>query len=218
MIRVICPTCSAKLNAKDELLGQTRNCPRCGTALVIRPAAESEPSPRVSESSTDSAGGPSVDAPGVPTAHIEALSRLGRLNSYLICDSSRIIATWENNGQGWRVRTDHGSVSATRNPEKIPSQGDFKLLELRMVHSVGELQLKGIRVYQLVRRWALTGLARGDDVVCKSITSPGALMRAQKNAVRLHLQERFMREVWGDAADVLDYLANGDFHSPGAGA
>lgn len=217
MIRVICPTCSANLNAKDELLGQSRDCPRCGTAVIIRPAAGNEALPRVGPLSTGAAVGPSVDAPGVPSTHVEALNRLGRLNSYLICDSSRIIATWENNGQGWRVRTDHGFASAARNPEKIPSQGDFKLLELRMAQSGGELQLKGIRVYQLVRRWALTGLARGDDVVCKSITGPGALVRAQKNAVRLHLQERFMREVWGDAADVLDYLANGDFHSPGAG-
>jgi hypothetical protein len=185
--------------------------------VVIRPAAESEAWPQAGQSSAEAAAGPSLAASPDSAAHVETLGRLARLNSYLICDSSRIIATWENNGQGWRVRTDHGFASAARNPEKIPGQGDFKLMELRMVQSGGEFQLKGIRVYQLARRWALTGLARGDDLVCKSITGPGALVRAQKNAVRLHLQERFMREVWGDAADVLDYLANGDFHSPGAG-
>jgi hypothetical protein len=184
--------------------------------VVIRPAAEvvssSETRDSVAKTETSAAAG----VPQARVAH-EAPSRLERLNSYLVCDSSRIIAVWENNGQGWRVKMDHGFGSAARNPERIPTQGDFKLIELRMAQSGGELRLKGMRVYQLVARWALTGLGRGDDVVCKSITGLGALMRAQKSAVRMQLQERFMREVWGDAAEVLDYLTNGDYHSPGAG-
>ncbi len=151
------------------------------------------------------------------TASFEGLIRLLRTNFYLICDASRVIATWENNGQGWRIRTEHGFASAARNPEKIPSQGDFKLVELRMEHSSGEMQLHGLRVYQLAKRWALNGLPRGDDTICKSITGPGSLLRPQKNAVRAYLQERFMREVWGNAADVLDYLSNDDYHSPGVG-
>ncbi len=217
MIRVICPNCRAKLNAKVELVGQTRNCPGCGAAVVIRRAEEGESSPETRDSAAKADVGSTADIPQAPTAHVEVPARLGRLNSYLICDSSRIISAWENNGQGWRVKTDHGFASAARNPERIPSQGDFKLVELRMAQSGDELRLKGIHVYQLVTRWALTGLGRGDDLVCKSITGPGALVRAQKNAVRMQLQERFMRAVWGDAAEVLDYLANGDYHSPGAG-
>lgn len=125
---------------------------------------------------------------------------------------------WENNGQGWRIRADHGFASAARNPEKIPAQGDFKLVELKMAELDSELRLKGIHVYQLTRRWALTGLGRGDDAVCKSIVGPGALLRAQKDAVRLQLQDLLMRPVWDDATEVLDYLGNDDYHSHGAGA
>jgi hypothetical protein len=213
---VICPNCQARLNAKDELIGQTRNCPGCGEPVVIRPAAERSPPAEPGDVLPSTVAPPAV-APEAPAVHVDAPIRLVRLNSYLVCDSSRVIATWENNGQGWRVKIDHGFGSAARNPERIPSQGDFKFVELRMAQTGDELRLKGIRVYQLVTRWALSGLARGDDLVCKSITGPGALVRVQKNAVRMHLQERFMRDVWGDAAAVLDYLGNGDFHSPGAG-
>lgn len=219
MIRVICPHCSAKLDAKDELLGKTRNCPRCGKPVVIRPAEQVQPAPTspARASATAGANPQAVATPDAPHGTPQSLIRLTRTHFYLICDPSRIIATWENNGQGWRIRTEHGFASAARNPEKIPGQGDFKLVELRMEHSDGEMQLRGLRVYQLTKRWALNGLGRGDDVVCKSITGPGSLLRIQKNAVRAYLQERFMREVWGNAAEVLDYLSNDDYHSPGAG-
>ena len=45
--------------------------------------------------------------------------------------------------------------------------------------------------------------------------SPGwaLCMRAQKDSVRQHLGEQYMRTIWGDAAEVLDYLANDDYHS-----
>ena len=67
-----------------------------------------------------------------PLGHAEAPARLARLNRYLICDASKVIAAWENNGQGWRLKTDHGFVSAARNRDKIPGEGDFKLVELGM--------------------------------------------------------------------------------------
>jgi hypothetical protein len=137
------------------------------------------------------------------------------LNRYLICDSSKVIAAWENNGHGWRIKTDHGFVSAARNRDKIPGEGDFKLVELRMARAGEDLRLRGMRIFQLARRWALTALARGDDSICKSITGAGSLLRAQKDSVRQHLGEQYMRALWGDATEVLDYLANDDYHSPG---
>ena len=217
MIRVTCPNCQAKLNAKDELIGQTRNCPRCGGAVAIRPAEESQPASGLRGGAPEAPSSTMSESPGPAIGHVDAVVRLVRLNRYLVCDGARVIATWENNGQGWRIRTDHGFASAARNPEKIPAQGDFKLVELKMALLDGELQLEAIQVYQLARRWALPGLARGDDLICKSIVGPGALLRAQKDAVRLQLQELLMRSVWGDATEVLDYLANDDYHSHGAG-
>jgi len=39
MIRFACPGCGRGLSAKDELAGQTRKCPKCGTAVEVPPAA-----------------------------------------------------------------------------------------------------------------------------------------------------------------------------------
>jgi len=217
VIRVICPNCRVKLNAKDELAGQTRKCPRCGNAVVIAPLAEEDSASAAAATPAGPEAGAPTDIQAVAMGHVDAPARLGRLNRYLICDPVRVVATWENNGQGWRLRTDHGFVSVARNPEKIPNQGDFKLVELRMAMLGDDLRLRGIQVYQLARRWALLAMERGDDDICKSIVGPGSLVRTQKDAVRQQLQEKFMRAVWGDAADVLDYLANVDYHSPGAG-
>jgi len=217
VIRVICPNCRVKLNAKDELVGQTRNCPRCGGVVVIAPAAEDEGPPATTAADVGAEAGPTGGTQQAAMGHVDAPRRLGRLNRYLICDSLRVIAAWENNGQGWRLRTDHGYVSAVRNPEEIPNQGDFKLVELRMVMLGDDLRLRGIQVYQLTRHWALLPLKRGDDFICKSIAGPGSLVRAQKDAIRQQLQENFMRTLWGDATEVLDYLANDDYHSHGAG-
>ena len=35
MIRLVCPNCKSKLSAKEKLLGQTRNCPKCGEPVLI---------------------------------------------------------------------------------------------------------------------------------------------------------------------------------------
>ena len=60
-------------------------------------------------------------------------------------------------------------------------------------------------------------LDQGDDRLSSKITGPGSLNRDQKNAVRQALKEQFMRPVWEEAAEVLEYLANADYHSPGVG-
>jgi len=217
LIRVVCPQCQAKLDAKDHLVGQTRNCPRCGSPIVI--AASGGEGPTDASAPALAPEGEAILAFADPVRfEVEAPRRLNRSNHYLVCDRNRVIAAWENNGQGWRVKTDFGFASAARNPERLPSQGDFKLVELRTKHGEEELRLHGLRVYQLALRWALSTLERGDDAIFPTITGPGFLSRAQKDAVRAYLQERFMRTVWGDAADVLEYLGNDDYHSPGAGA
>ena len=214
MIRVICRACGAKIDAKDQLLGQTRNCPRCSAPILIVPA--DQPPPSSTSAATVVGPQPAQDVAQPEIGHPEAPTRLVRANRYLVCDSSKVIASWENNGQGWRLRTDHGFVSAARNRDKIPGEGDFRLVELGMAAVGADHRLHTIRIYQLARRWALGALARGDDAICKSITGPGSLLRAQKDSVRQHLGEHYMRTVWGDAKKVLDYLADDDYHSPGA--
>ena len=143
--------------------------------------------------------------------------RLSRLDRYLICDRTKVLATWENDGHGWQVRSEHGFVPASRNPERLPPQGEFKLVELQMAQPPNPLRLEGLVVYQLANRWALRGLVRGDDAILQTVTGPAGLSREQKSAIRLHMGEHWMREIWGSARDVLDYLANADYRTPGVG-
>ena len=215
----MCPGCESKLNAKDELVGQTRNCPKCGTpVLIAQPDAAAEPFPQ------ELAG---LDEPA-PDQHVHGASetslrsfdvpeRLDRSNHYLVCDKSKLVATWENNGQGWMLNTNFGLVSATRNHEQLPTQGDFKLIELKLTVADAGFRLDNVTSYQLALRWALTKLDKGDDKILSAVTGPGFLNKEQKNAVRRVIKDQFMPEVWQDSNKVLEYLGNTDYHSPGTG-
>ena len=209
MIRVTCPACQSKLQAKDELAGQTRKCPRCNAPIRIVPSQ--------TDSIEDSPESPSLvqvdQSPNLPV--FRPPERLDRLHHYFICDRTRIVAIWQSNGEGWQVRGDFGFVAAFRNQDKLPNQGDFKLVEVRMAIEGESLRLQGLRVYQLAKRWALLNLARGDDAILHAATGLAPLSREQKHAVRQQIREQFMPHVWEESHAVWDYLANNDFHSPG---
>ncbi len=213
MIRVSCPGCGSKLNAKDELAGQSRKCPKCGSVIEIpQPDAALESiSLDVEDTGDQHAETPREEH--LPTKHFP--ERLVRLNRYLIADKAKVIATWENNGNGWMLKTGFGFVQASRNHEQLPAQGNFKLIELQLQLSDDGLRLEGLICYQLAQRWALTNLDKGDDKILKSIAALGCLNREQKASIRKLLNDLFMRQVWEEAHVVLDYLANGDYHSPG---
>lgn len=203
MIQLVCPSCRSKLKAKDELAGQTRPCPKCNTPVLIPgsagPAAE--------------AGEPTVSEQPAALLRAPPPERLVRHHRYLICDRTRVVGTWENNGHGWMILGDHKFVRALQNAERLPYQGDFKLVEI-CITSEGEMpHLSGLRVYQLADRWALVNLAHGDDAILNSVTGPAGLLRDQKSAVRQHIKEQFTDDFWEDAQIVREYLANDDFHT-----
>jgi hypothetical protein len=150
---------------------------------------------------------PSLDLP-------EQLNRLGH---YLICDREHLVATWENNGQGWMLKTTSGFISAKRNQDKLPSQGDFKLVEVKLSMTPEGKRVTGLAVYQLALSWALIVLGQGDEQIISKIIGHGALNQDQKSVIRQTMGDQFMREVWQDAADVLAYLGNADYHSSGVG-
>jgi hypothetical protein len=227
MIRVVCPSCQSKLDCKDEIAGQTRKCPRCRQPVRIplpEEAAQTDVSPalvtppeEVAEPEGESDGPHAEPQQEAPVRHLPAPERLVRPNRYLICDRTKVFAVWEADGQGWMISADFGYVGVARNADKLPSQGNFQLVELSMSVAHQKPLLQAMVVYQLAQRWALTNLVRGDDAILKSITGPGSLKREQKVAVRKYLGDRMMREIWGDNQAVLEYLGNYDFHSPGAG-
>ncbi len=220
MIRITCPGCKAKLNAKEELAGQSRKCPKCGAVIQIPEAAAEagEAAAAVAEAEDDDWAGLDDVAPDqhvhAALDHVlpkpEGPKRLKRTNRYLICDKAHLVAYWEGNGQGWMLKTNTGLVKVSRNPDQLPAQGKFALIELAMDMTDEGLRLQGIECYQLAERWALTALDQDEHKILKRVTGPGQLTRDQKRVVHQFLREQFMREVWQDAREVLDFLSHLD--------
>lgn len=113
------------------------------------------------------------------------------------------------------MRGPRGWIGARRSEAAVPTEGDFRLVELKMVEQGADFRLMGLHVYRLAKRYALQNLARGDDTILRAVVGPGPLARDHKNIVRQFLRERFMPEVWESTLAVVDYLANDDYHSPG---
>jgi hypothetical protein len=216
MIRITCPVCQSRLNAKDQLAGQTRKCPKCGNPLVIPKMEEASESEALGLAVLDEPP-PDQQVPVVTVGHLPHVAMPGRLNRqsrYLICDRTSVVATWQHNGQGWQLKTRGGYVSAARNPENLPAQGNHTLVELVLAATDEGPRLQGIRCFKLAEHWALIALAQGDDRICSRITGPGVLGREQKVAIRTYLAETLMREIWQDAREVMDYLANSEYIPP----
>ena len=206
MIRTTCPGCGSKLTAKAKLAGQTRKCPKCGTPVVIPapdPAAEGD-----LKGFVEGAGPTTLLALDVP-------SRLNKTSRYLICDTAKLVAAWQDNGQGWQLQTLAGFVSAKRNRDLLPHRGNFQLVELLIDATEAGPRLKGITTYQLAQSWALNSLGKGDHEILAMVIGAGNLNRQQKDAVRQAIRDQLMHPVWADAQGVLDYLGNTDYHSPG---
>jgi len=271
MIRFACPNCGARLSAKEEIVGQTRQCPKCNTALVV-PSPETAGQPPgaspLAESSTIRSGAGEAGKPddgivavpsGVATAAsaigaeqqaaeaVAGLSpaaqraaesaephaadqtakkrlplpdwpqRLNRNNCYLICGRHKIVAAWQNNGEGWMLKSGTNWISAIRNRDQLPTQGDFVLVELKFSEAGQSRKLVGLRCYKLSQRWALTTLDKGDDQIMTKIVEPGCLNKEQKAAVRSAIKEMFMHQLWEDAQQVWEFLGNTDYHSSGVG-
>ncbi len=221
MIQFTCASCGKRVRAKDELAGRMAKCPGCGQPIRI--PADNLPSPPGRGAGGEGAI-PLDDAE--PVDHVIPPSeehvtvhrppeRLERGHRYLICDKTQLAATWENDGNGWMLKTNTGLIPARRNRDKLPQQGEFQLVELKIDLTPEGKRLAGLACYQLATRWALTVLDQGDDLIMEKVTGPGCLNRDQKNAVRQVLRDNFMRPVWQDAAAVLEYLGNTDYHSPG---
>lgn len=209
MIRVKCPQCGSRLHAKDKLAGQTRDCPQCGGPITIPQPSEADgPLTEIIQTNPAETRLPSQDL----------LKRLDRANRYLICDKTSVAATWKNDGRGWMIRIASGFAPAKRDREALRPSGQFVLVELDMETTDAGLRLAAIECYRLASRFAMTRLDKGDDDILEALTGRGSLNRAQKNAVRQILGDLLMREVWGESTEVLEYLANADFHSHGSRA
>ncbi|MBN1394655.1 MAG: hypothetical protein JW959_06500 [Pirellulales bacterium] len=209
MIEITCPSCNRKLRAKSELAGRMGKCPNCGQPIRIAAEAPDETTDDVQE--VQQLQPPNEER--LPT--YSAPNRLNRESRYLICDKSRLVALWDNNGSGWMLITGVGEIPVKRNRDNIPTTGTYQLVELKFTMTPEGKRLSGVACYELGSRWALTVLEQGDDTITEKITGPGCLNRDQKNAVRTEIKKHFMQPVWQDSMAVMDFLSNADFHSPG---
>jgi len=210
MLVVVCPSCQARLKVSPQFTGRAGKCPRCGEIINVRQVqrADAIPSPHPPENR------PETGDDDIPA--IEQPDKLVRTFHYLVCDRLGLVATWEANGQGWMIRSGTTYVRAVRNADKLPAQGDFKLVELQLiVQPDGSHRLEGLHVYQLAPRYALTRIERGEDAILGAIRGPGNLNREQKAAAFRYIREKFMREIWEDNQALVDYLTNQDYHSSG---
>jgi Zn-finger nucleic acid-binding protein len=208
MIRVVCPACETKLNARDDLAGKAKKCPQCGAVIQI---PEVDEVPEDADEPTTEIIQANPAETRLPSRHIP--ERLDRQNRYLICDPTSLKAVWKNDGRGWMLKTIAGFLSAKRNADQLPPHGDFTLVELRMKMTDEGLRLEVVESYQLASRFAMTKLDKGDDDVLHAVTGHGFLNQPQKFIVRQALSDQFMREVWADSTEAMEYLANTDYHS-----
>ena len=223
MLRITCPNCQSKLNAKEKLIGQKRKCPKCGSEVLIAPpddeANEAATPPQETASESDAEMPSIIVSPQEtePLAQVVAVAdpprELTSPNRYVICDRQRVIAVWE--GNGWQLKTASGLVPAKRFTEDIPGQGIFRLIELRITSSGDALHLTGIVCHELTPRWALPAIGRGDNPILEKIVGPAGMTREQKQTLRRYLQDSFMPEVWRDRTEITDFLASPDAHTQG---
>jgi DNA-directed RNA polymerase subunit RPC12/RpoP len=213
ILRIVCPSCGSKLNAKPKLVGQTRSCPKCGQPILIAAhAVDDMPSLPVDEPAEGQFG---LVNNKTALASRRLLDKLDRHNRYWILDRTHLLALWSNDGQGWQLKTPTGMVNAARNRDKISTIGNFVLVELKMEQTDAGHKLAGLTVYSMPSRWALSPIAEGDDRVCGKIEGRGSLNKEQKAVIRLALREHFMHDMWGGATAVLEFLNNADYHSHG---
>jgi len=204
MLRFTCPSCEKKLAAKEEMVGRIGKCPNCGQPIRVAVEAAEATSIPLDEADPNAQVLPAGEE-HLPFFHRP--ERLDRDSHYLICDKTHLVAAWENNGNGWMLKTTSGLIPAKRNRDKLPNEGEFQLVELKFSLTPEGKRLTGITSYKLASRWALNVLDQGDDAILERIVGPGSLNREQKFAVRQVLKSHFMRPVWENATAVLEYLS-----------
>ncbi len=185
-------------------------CPTCGGVVQVPAAAGTVPLARPA-----AAAARVHDVEARQSLPMDAPARLDRQSHYLICGDTHLAASWQNNGRGWMLHTDFGLISATLNPEQLPSQGNFKLIELKLKMTAVGLSDRGPRRLPV-------GRPLGPDQPRSQRRPhphrggrPAPGWAAQKDAVREAIHQQFMREVWEPSHKVMDYLANADYHSHG---
>lgn len=198
-IRVVCKNCGSKLDAKDELRGQTRRCPKCSTPVLIEPVL-------ASPSSTSNVSLSNEEAPGLKQI------RMKQDNLYLVLGSDKEIAFWKAN-EGWFLNVGNGYQSIKRVPDSIPDVGNYVLVEGYVKLTEAGRRLMGLRFRALHGRGVLTALLRSETEILEKAAEGIALTQAQKRFVLQHIRQHYFFEFTEDAPEITEYLTGFDAHA-----
>jgi len=183
--QIFCPSCNSKLNAKVSLEGQTRNCPKCKTPVLIQRYYE-------------------LDDPATESPETVSSVRIPQLefhNRYFILGLDRIVAVWEGS-KGWHVNVGTGFAPARSNMGAIPDQGVFAFVEMLMEAGIPQKLI----ISKISTRGALTVLFRDAHAILGKLEEHVDLTVAQKDVFLRHLRQMFMSSVLDSADDVIAYL------------
>ena len=191
IFQIYCPHCNRKLNAKASLEGQTRNCPKCQTPILIQRYFDLDD--------------PAAVSPETPSTNEEVVQapQLEFQNRYFILGLDRIVAIWEGS-KGWHVNVGTGFAPARSNMAAIPDQGVFAFVAMIMGSGVPQK----LEISKIASRGALTVLFRDANAILGKLEEPVDLTVSQKDVLLRHLRQMFMSTVLDGAHDVIDYLAS----------
>ena len=192
--QILCPSCSSKLNAKVSLEGQTRNCPKCKTPILIQQHFELD----------DPANDAQIGSPesGETGEGIVQSQQLDFHNRYFILGLDRLVAVWEGN-KGWYVHVGTGFAPARSNMSAIPDNGVFAFVEMIMESGIP----RKLVISKIAARGALTVLFRDANAILGKLEESVELTVVQKDALLRHLRQMFMSTVLDGAGDVIAYLS-----------
>jgi len=192
--QIFCPSCNSKLNAKVSLEGQTRDCPKCKTPVLIQRYFDlddpGEKSPEPAVTGTDAAAADHV-----------RVRQLEFHNRYFILGLDRVVAVWEGS-KGWHVNVGTGFAPARSNMTAIPDNGIFAFVEMVMESGIPQK----LEISKISSRGALIAIYRDANAILGKLEEHVDLTVVQKDVFLRHLRQMFMSSVLDSADDVIAYL------------
>ena len=204
MIRVTCTDCGARLKLPDEIIGRKFRCPRCKAVLTapIDLEADEDEAPQT-EPATE---------PPAPDAGIASIPKLGKFNPnavYFLVGAENLVGQWKLD-TGWQVKGTQGLLPAKTNAQLIPASGKFLLVEALCELTDQGKKLKKLTIYKLGPSDAAKRISGEPTAILALITGYGTLTKNQKNAVLAAIKNVFMREIWGGADKIREFLLGFD--------
>ena len=224
-IRVICGSCGSKIDAKDELRGQTRRCPKCRQPILIEPAAQPQapkPQPVKAEQSQARPANAAATAPNAasdaasPATEGLKMRRLRPDDLYFVVGSDKLVAYWKS-GEGWMLNVGNGFSQVKRSPGLIPDLGEFVLAEGRVAQTDNGRRLKAMRFWSLTGRGVLLALGRSETEILEKAQFPTVPNGSQKRFILDQIRKLYFRDFTDDALEIVEFLTSFDSHSQSVG-